>query len=147
MEPSAPLPELPSLGASLAVSFLSLGLVCLLAVVALRWLSRRGVGQGSGPIRVLGRCPIEPKRSFYLVEAAGRCFLVGGSDGGMSLIAELDPKDLPAPASSTPLMRGIGGVRFAEVLARLRGAKPAAEAPDLPAAAAGPDTSSPSKPS
>src|SRR5687768_17299574 len=120
MEPTAPLPELPSLGASLAVSFLSLGLVCLLAFVALRWLSRRGVGQGSGPIRIVGRCPVEPKRSLYVVETAGRCFLVGASDGGMSLIAELDPKDLPVAAVRSP-RAALGGLRFAEVLARLRG--------------------------
>ena len=122
MEPTAAPPELPSLGGSLAVSFISLGLVCLLAYVALRWLARRGVGQGMGPIRIVGRCPVEPKRSLYVVETAGRCFLVGASDGGMSLIAELDPKDLPVPATPRPVLGGgLGGARFAEVLARLRG--------------------------
>lgn len=105
----------------MALSFLSLGLVCLLAYVALRWLSRRGVGQGAaGPIRVVGRCPVDPKRSLYVVETAGRCFLVGASDGGMNLIAELDPKQL-AVASSGSLPGRAAGVRFAEVLARLRG--------------------------
>ena len=131
MEPTAAAPELPSLGGSLAISFLSLGLVCLLAYVALRWLARRGVGQGMGPIRIVGRCPVEPKRSLYVVETAGRCFLVGASDGGMSLIAELDPKDLPVPAPRPAFGVGaLGGARFAQVLARLRGrpmAGPAAE--------------------
>jgi hypothetical protein len=39
----------------------------------------------------------------------------------MSLIAELDPKDLPMPAPRAALGAGLGGARFAEVLARLRG--------------------------
>jgi flagellar biosynthetic protein FliO len=140
MEPTAAAPELPSLGGSLALSFLSLGLVCLLAYVALRWLSRRGVGQGAGPIRIVGRCPVEPKRSIYVVEAAGRCFLVGASDGGMNLIAELDPKQLPAAVlGPVATARGMAGARFAPVLARLRGRPLAGPQVDLPAGPA-PDT-------
>jgi flagellar biosynthetic protein FliO len=123
MEPTVVAPELPSLGGSLALSFLSLGLVCLLAYVALRWLSGRGVGQGAGPIRIVGRCPVDPKRALYVVETAGRCFLVGASDGGMNLIAELDPKQLPIAAASS-LAGKAAGVRFAELLARLRGRSP-----------------------
>src|SRR5215216_6554235 len=114
-------PELPSLGGSLAVSLLSLGIVCLLAWVLLRWLGRRGVGQGMGPIRVLARCPLEPRRSVYLIEAAGRCFLVGAGEGPMNLLAEVDPKALPLPPRPQPAL-GALGQRFGEVLARLRAA-------------------------
>jgi flagellar biosynthetic protein FliO len=130
MEPTAVAPELPSLGGSLALSFLSLGLVCLLAYVALRWLSKRGLGQGAGPIRIVGRCPVDPKRSLYVVETAGRCFLVGASDGGMNLIAELDPQQLAAPAGSLPAGKAAAG-RFAEVLARLRGRSTEIKVPGL----------------
>jgi flagellar biosynthetic protein FliO len=108
----APAGELPSLGGSIALSFVSLGLVCLVAYVALRFLSRRGVGQGTGPLKVVARCPLEPRRSVYLIEAAGRCFLVGVGDGPMSLLAEVDPSAVkvdPAPAPG----------RFAEALARV----------------------------
>jgi flagellar biogenesis protein FliO len=90
MDPQAT--ELPGLGGSLAVTFLSLGLVCLLAYFALKWVYRRGVGQSNGPIRVVARCSPEHKRSVFLIEAAGRCFLVGASDGGMNLLAEVDPQ-------------------------------------------------------
>ena len=121
MEGSPP-PELPSLGGSLAVSLLSLGFVCLLAWVALRWLGRRGVGQGMGPVRVLARCPLEPRRSVYLIEAAGRCFLVGSGEGPMSLLAEVDPKALPVPPKPQPLLGS--AVRFGELLARLRSGSP-----------------------
>jgi flagellar biosynthetic protein FliO len=116
-----PPPELPSLGGSLAVSMLALGLVCLLAWVALRWLSRRGVGGGMGPIRVLARCPLEPRRSVYLIEAAGRCFLVGAGEGPMNLLAEVDPKAVPLPPRPQPLASAL---RFGDILARLRPGQP-----------------------
>ena len=138
MDPAAT-PELPSLGGSIAVSFLSLGLVCLLAWVALRWLSRRGVGgAGMGPIRVLARAPLEPKRSVYLLEAAGRCFLVGVGDGPMSLLAEVDPRAVEAAAPSRPARMAPLGLRFAEVLARIRNrtTAPAPEPERYPAAPA-----------
>ena len=113
-------PELPSLGGSLAVSLLSLGLVCLLAWALLRWLSRRGVGQGMGPIRVLARCPLEPRRSVYLIETAGRCFLVGSGEGGMSLLAEVERSSLDLPARlAGPIGAGGTRLRFGDVLARL----------------------------
>jgi flagellar biosynthetic protein FliO len=114
--------ELPSLGGSLAVSMLALGLVCLLAWVALRWLSRRGVGTGMGPMRVVARLPLEPRRSVYLIEAAGRCFLVGAGEGPMSLLAEVDPKAVPLPPRPQPLLGST--LRFGDILARLRSGQP-----------------------
>lgn len=125
MDPQAP--ELPSLGGSLALTFVSLGLVCLLAYFSLKWISRRGVGQGGGPIRLIARCSPEPKRSIFLIEAAGRCFLVGASDGGMNLLAELDPKEIKIeePAASR-FARATKG-RFGEILARVL-ARPGAPA-------------------
>ena len=122
--------QLPGLGGSLAVSLASLGIVCLLAYVSLRFLARRGFGRGAGasadPIRVLGRCSLEPRRSLYLVEVAGRRFLVGVGDGPMTALAELAPADVVTPAVApgvigTPAPPLGAGQRFAEVLARLLG--------------------------
>jgi flagellar biogenesis protein FliO len=86
--------ELPGLGGSLALSFVSLGVVCLMAYGVLRWLSRRGLGRNDGPLRVVARCGLEPKRAIYLIEAAGRCFVVGVGEGPMALLAEVDARDL-----------------------------------------------------
>jgi flagellar biosynthetic protein FliO len=106
---------LPTLGLdSLALSFVSLGLVCVLAFVALRFLAARGVGRATGAVKVLARCPLEPRRSVYLIEAAGRCFLVGVSDGPMSLLAEVDGGKLEAPVEAMS-----AGGKFGEVLARV----------------------------
>ena len=107
--------ELPGVGGSLALSLVSLGLVCLAAYVVLRWLGRRGVGRSDDCIRVLGRCFLEPRRCVYLIAAGGRCFLVGVGDGPMSLLAEIDEANLP------PSRQGAGGSGsvFADVLAKV----------------------------
>jgi flagellar biosynthetic protein FliO len=109
--------QLPGLGGSLAVSLVSLGVVCLVAVVALRFLGRRGIGRGNGPIKVVARCPLEPRRSVYLIEAAGRCFLVGVGDGPMTMLAEVGVEDVKATLPKATE----SGKRFAEVLGRVLG--------------------------
>jgi len=108
---------LPTLGwGSVAMSLASLGVVCVLAYVALRWLAGRGVGRATGAIKVLARCPLEPRRSVYLIETAGRCFLVGVGDGPMALLAEVDGATVADAAAAAPL-RPKGA--FADVLARV----------------------------
>lgn len=107
--------ELPGLGSSLALSFVSLGLVCVVAYWVLRWLSRRGVGRSSGNIKVVGHCYLEPRRSVYLIEAAGRCFLLGVGEGPISLIGEVDRA---AVTSDSPAMDQSGN-RFGEVLSKV----------------------------
>jgi flagellar biogenesis protein FliO len=82
--------DLPGLGSSLALSLVSLGLVCLVAFVVLRWLARRWDGRGQDCVRILGRCGLEPRRALYLIETGGRCFLIGVGDGPMTMLAELD---------------------------------------------------------
>jgi flagellar biosynthetic protein FliO len=111
---------LPGIGwQSLALSLASLGVVCVVAWGALRLLAGRGFGKASGAVRILARCPLEPRRSVYVIEAAGRCFLVGVGDGPMTVLAELDGDKLPRPQSA-----GVPGARFAEVLARMLRPKP-----------------------
>ena len=111
---------LPTLGwGSLALSFASLGLVCLLAFVALRFLAGRGVGRGSGAVKVLARCPLEPRRSVYLIETAGRCFLVGVGDGPMALLAEVEAGAVAGAARVDAPGSAGTGARFGDVLARV----------------------------
>jgi len=56
--------------------------VCLAGLRwSLRWFSRRGAGRSEGQVRILARCPLEPRRAVYLLQVAGRCFLVGVGDG------------------------------------------------------------------
>ena len=55
-----------------------------------------------GPVRVVARVTVEPKRSLLVVDVAGRSFLLGSAESGLTLIAELDPATLkPAEERST----------------------------------------------
>jgi flagellar biosynthetic protein FliO len=115
--------QIPGIGwESLMLSFASLGVVCLVAWGTLRLLAGRGVGRASGAIRVVARCPLEPRRSVFVIETAGRCFLVGVGDGPMALLAELDADKLPAQPAAAGLP-----ARFAEVFARVLGRAGAAK--------------------
>jgi len=101
------------------MSFVSLGAVCLVAWAALKLMAGRGIGRASGAIKVLARCPLEPRRSLYVVEAAGRCFLVGVGDGPMAVLAELDAAVLPREPPTRISGLRFAGLRFADVLARV----------------------------
>ena len=115
--------QIPGIGwESLTLSFASLGVVCLVAWGTLRLLAGRGVGRASGAIRVVARCPLEPRRSVFVIETAGRCFLVGVGDGPMALLAELDADKLPAQPAPISVP-----ARFAEVFARVLGRAGAAK--------------------
>src|SRR5450432_3708984 len=123
--------QIPGVGwQSLALSFVSLGAVCVIAWIALKLLAGRGVGKASGAIRVVARCPLEPRRSVYVIEAAGRCFLVGVGDGPMAVLAELDAERIKGDVETA-----VPSLRFAEVLARALGRRAKAE-PMPPAAPA-----------
>ena len=91
-------PPPPSLGAALAQTLLTLAAVCALAWWALRWVSRRGVGRSpAGVITVVDRVALDPRRSLFVVRVAGKALLLGGSDGGLALLSELDPAALTPP--------------------------------------------------
>ena len=101
--------ELPGgYGVALLQTLLSLGAVCLLAWVALRWASKRGFGFGARGqrVKVLERVTLDPRRSLYLVEVAGKVLLLGAGDGSSpTLLAELDPDALPEDRGSEALLR------------------------------------------
>ncbi|HEX4404936.1 MAG TPA: flagellar biosynthetic protein FliO [Polyangia bacterium] len=130
--------QVPGVGwQSLALSFVSLGAVCIVAWAALKLLAARGVGKAAGAVRVVARCPLEPRRSVYVIEAAGRCFLVGVGDGPMSMLAELDAAAVSKSEASAPPRFANPGFansnsRFADVLAKVMGRpRPASRAPGI----------------
>ena len=108
LAPAQAVPEAPTgYGWLLLRALLALAAVCLLAYVVLRFLSRRvyGAAAGGGLMRVVARLPLEPRRSLYLVEVAGRYLLVGlGENGAPTTLAEIDAATVKAvtPAASHP---------------------------------------------
>jgi flagellar biogenesis protein FliO len=99
-------PEVPSYGSQLVEMLLVLVGVCLIAWVALRLLGRRrdalALGGGQGPLRVVARLSLEPRRTLYVIDAVGRYFLVGASDQGMATLAELDREAVERTFAQAP---------------------------------------------
>jgi flagellar biogenesis protein FliO len=54
-----------------------------------RWLATPRSG-GGDVMAVVARLPLEPRRSLYVVDVAGKTLLVGTSEMGLSLLSELD---------------------------------------------------------
>jgi flagellar protein FliO/FliZ len=77
---------------------LALGAVLLLVYLLLH----KGLGALSGRlakgrlVRVVDRVGLEPKKALYVVEVAGRYFLIGTADHGVSCLAALDHADTKA---------------------------------------------------
>lgn len=91
---------------------IALTVVSALALVALKLVARRG--SATAGMRVVGRLALEARRSIYLVDVGGRCFVVGVGDGPMTMLAEVEPPKLPpvvdeAPAVVKAWRRVVGG--------------------------------------
>lgn len=90
-----------SYGELLITSLLVLGAVCVAAFVVVRVLGRvlaAGRVRGAELMDVVARVPLEPRRSLYVVEVAGKALLVGTSEMGLSVLSELDAGEVKARA-------------------------------------------------
>ena len=97
-------------------TFVTLVAICALAFVMLYGARRFGVGRASGSIRLVGQLPLDARRAIYLVRIGESVLVVGASEGGLTKLGELPAASLPQDAEPKPL-------RFADVLARIRGGK------------------------
>jgi flagellar protein FliO/FliZ len=106
-------------GELMLTSLLVLVVVCVVAWAALKWLGRWMEGRrvGSG-VTVVGRVPLEPRRSLYVVEAGGRRLLIGSSEGGVTLLTELEAE--VAPPEVKPGPRGFAELVSQAIAARVR---------------------------
>ena len=67
--------------------------MCVAAVVAVRVFGRLlagGRSRGAHLMDVVARVSLEPRRSLYVVEVAGKTLLVGTSEMGLNVLSELD---------------------------------------------------------
>ena len=101
----------------LVETFVTLLAVCAVAFVVLYGARRMGMGRSSGGIELVGRLPLDARRSIVLVRVGAQVFLVGVADGGFTKLGEIAASDLPAPAPAEPP----GTSAFAVALARALG--------------------------
>nr|HEX4315435.1 flagellar biosynthetic protein FliO [Kofleriaceae bacterium] len=102
-----------SYGDLLVTSLVVLAAVCVAAFVVVRvagrWLATGRARGGAGLMAVVARVPLEPRRSLYIVDVAGKALLVGTSEMGLTVLSELDRERVasaPVPASFADLVRG-----------------------------------------
>lgn len=107
-----PRPE--SYGMMLLKMCLALGVICAAAYLALRFGLRRFLPQNQqdGPISVLTRFPLEPRRSLMVVRVAGRHLLLSSTEAGVHLLTELGEEEAsafdpaaPSPAQKAPISK------------------------------------------
>jgi flagellar biosynthetic protein FliO len=78
-------------GELLVSSLLVLGVVCVVAWLVVRYGGRwLAAGQAGRGVEVLARVSLEPRRSLFVIEAAGKTLLLGTSEMGLTVLAELD---------------------------------------------------------
>jgi flagellar protein FliO/FliZ len=87
-------------------------LVTLVAVVALAILvlvaaRRLGLGRPLGPLEVVGRLPLEGRRSVYLVRIVDRVYVLGASEAGIEKLGELDVATLESALPSKTTFRDV----------------------------------------
>lgn len=88
-----------SYGDLLLTSLVVLVGVCIGAFVVVRLVGRwvaTGRVRGAHLLDVVARMPLEPRRSLYVVEVAGKTLLVGTSEMGLSVLSELDANEVKA---------------------------------------------------
>jgi flagellar protein FliO/FliZ len=107
-------------GEMLAVSLGLVAVVCVVAVVLVRVLGRRGPGRTGDLIEVIARQPLEPRRSLYVVRAGRKTLLLGSSEQGVTMLAELESlpelADGAASLVASPAAAGRGAASFGELV-------------------------------
>ena len=100
-----------------------LAAVVLLAYVAVRhWLPRlTGIKNlGAGPIKVLTRTPLEPKKTLYLLQIGPEVLLVGTSEDQIHFLKSLDPETAATLVKSLATESSADPKPFQSVLQGLR---------------------------
>jgi flagellar protein FliO/FliZ len=119
-----------SMAGTLLQTLLVLGIVIGLVYVTLNFGLRRMMGLRALPagaatlVKVVERIPLDPKRSLFVVQAAGEYLLVGGGDDGLSLIGKLDTAEVERVLSQRAATPGQISPFLQKLLSRKDGTSP-----------------------
>jgi flagellar biogenesis protein FliO len=95
-------------------TFVTLAVVCALAVLLLWGAKRAGLGRGNGPVELCGHVQLEAKRAIYLVKVIDTVYVVGAGEAGLVKLGEM-------PASALPPLSAGPAQPFSDVLSRVLG--------------------------
>jgi flagellar biogenesis protein FliO len=99
-----------SYGSYVLETLLTLLAVSVLAFVVLYGARRVGVGRPTPGLELVGRLPIDARRSVVLVRVARQIYVVGVSEGGLMKLGEMPATGFPGT--------DVGKESFAAVLRR-----------------------------
>ncbi|MBW2735629.1 MAG: flagellar biosynthetic protein FliO [Deltaproteobacteria bacterium] len=116
-------------GAALLRMVAALVLVCVIAYVVLRyglrWLMPRRTS--SQRMEVLEHCGLGGSKGLWIVRVGERYFLVGGAEGGLSMLTEIDKGEISAKVNARDSFAGDSSLgdaslqAFSKILRRKRG--------------------------
>ncbi len=101
---------------------LVLGGIVILAYALLRyWLPKLQnlSPQGSGPIQVVARMPLEPRKNLYIVKAGSEYLLLGTADNSVHMLSGLNADQVESMVTQTT-SRPTAPPEFLTVLRRLK---------------------------
>jgi flagellar biogenesis protein FliO len=99
----------------LVETFVTLVAVVAIAILVLVGARRLGVGRPHGPMRLVGRMPLDARRAIYLVQVGGQVLILGASEAGLTKLGELRESELG------DLLAEETKPTFSELLAKWRG--------------------------
>lgn len=95
-------------------TFLTLLVVCALAVLVLYGARRLGIGRATGPIQLCAQLPLDRRRSIYVVKVGTQAFIIGVGEAGFTKLGEMPASELPKDMVTEP-------APFAAIFARVLG--------------------------
>lgn len=105
-------------------TFVTLVAIVVLAVLVLYGARRMGVGRPAGPLELIGRLPLDPRRVVYLVRVGHAVYVIGASEAGLRKLGELHDDALDLSGLQPPEPSD-----FRAILARALGRPAASPAP------------------
>ena len=100
---------------SLAADYLKLmlvlaGIIALTYAILRYWLPKLSAlrSPGSGPIQVVARLPLEPRKNLYIIKAGAGYLLIGTAENSVHMLSTLQPEAIeelcasPARTESAP---------------------------------------------
>jgi flagellar biogenesis protein FliO len=98
--------------------------VVALAVLILYAARRFGMGRAGGPLELVGRLPLDGRRTVYLVRVGRRVLVLGAGDQALTSLAELSADEVAGLGTE------VSEVSFRETLSRvLRPERPGKKVP------------------
>jgi flagellar biogenesis protein FliO len=76
--------------------------IILLAVLLLYGAKRFGIGRATGPLSLLGRLPLEGRKSVYVVRVGSKGYALLASEAGLTKLDEVDVTALTEASAEGP---------------------------------------------